>query len=235
MVSIDGRLQLDGVWNLQCYEYKYVTEHLQLHRFPIDRDERRKESEPAGEVKATRANISNGVIPKQAAEADDQSGGQPKGKEVAGEGEAVDHIISGGNQAGESSGKATNEPVAHGTTEEISAKTQSHPSTENAIAPDPKEPEQHPAAPQSASCGNANAKTSGQEPATKDVASTDEPAVKRQSILDDILRPQGQLGRITAARDLSMRAGLKFSVSGLRASSSAVADTKGMFPFGPDA
>ncbi|KAF2169861.1 hypothetical protein M409DRAFT_20275 [Zasmidium cellare ATCC 36951] len=225
MVRIDGRLQLDGAWNLQCYEFKYVTEHLQLHRFPIDRDERRKESEPAEQFKATRVNISNGVIPKPAAEVNTASGEKPKGKEVSGLGAAGGRSISGGGEVGKSSQQATNEPQLN-TMEEMSANTKSHPSTENVIAADPKEPEQRPATPRSASYGNANAKTTSQEAAAKDVPLTDEPVVKRKSILNDILGPPGQLGGITAARDSSMRAGLKFSVSGLRASSSAVADTK---------
>lgn len=45
LVNIQGNLKLDGVWNLRCYEYKYVTEHLQLHRSSTfsPREERKPE------------------------------------------------------------------------------------------------------------------------------------------------------------------------------------------------
>lgn len=33
-MNIIGHLKLEGVWDLQCYEYKYVGECLQLHRSP---------------------------------------------------------------------------------------------------------------------------------------------------------------------------------------------------------
>lgn len=62
LVSVKSNLKLDGKWSLQCYEYKYVTEHLQLHRFPIDHREHIREVDRIEPAATKQVNIVDGRI-----------------------------------------------------------------------------------------------------------------------------------------------------------------------------
>lgn len=64
LVNIRGNLTLDGVWNLRCYEYKYVTECLQLHRFPTDSTPATKAIQPEhdGQTESNKIINAGGIL-----------------------------------------------------------------------------------------------------------------------------------------------------------------------------
>lgn len=44
-MNINRHLNLDGSWDLQCYEYNYDNERLQLHRVPVVSQEKCRKSD----------------------------------------------------------------------------------------------------------------------------------------------------------------------------------------------
>ncbi|KAK4506733.1 hypothetical protein PRZ48_000466 [Zasmidium cellare] len=211
MVGIEGRLQLEGHWNLQCYEYKYVTEHLQLHRFPIDRQEKPEESEPAEEVKAVEVEIVNGVVQNRQAEPPVESGGEPKGKEkeVAGDDEAEADGAPAGDEAEEASHEPVSEPQVDGTSEEIS---QCRGPLEKSLSELFKKLEKPDVGSsvgfQDDPFAKTNPETGEEDTAARDLHRS---SGNRIVFIEKLRGAREQSSAVSAARDTSVKAGVKFS------------------------